>query len=218
MFEKHRIDYTLYLVTDRGMMSTRTLEEAVEQAILGGCTLVQVREKTADSLKFYEIALGVKKVTDRYQIPLIIDDRVDIALAVDAAGVHVGQSDIPAKVVRRLIGEEKILGVSASNLKEALKAKEDGADYLGIGAVFSTGTKANATSVTKEELRAMKEAVNLPVVAIGGISEETVAGLSGTQIDGISVVSAIMKANDICHAAAALKTKYLESCRAAIIK
>lgn len=141
---KNKIDYTLYLCTDRDLMSTGTIEESVEQAVKGGCTVVQLREKHCSSKEFYELAVRVKEITDRYHVPLIINDRVDIALAADAAGVHIGQSDLPASVVRDIIGNDKILGVSASRLEEAVKAVEDGADYLGVGAMFATNTKADA--------------------------------------------------------------------------
>ena len=141
---KNKIDYTLYLCTDRDLMSTDTIEESVEQAVKGGCTVVQLREKNCSSKEFYELAVRVKEITDRYHVPLIINDRVDIALAVDAAGVHIGQSDLPASVVRNIIGKDKILGVSAARREEALKAVEDGADYLGVGAMFATNTKTDA--------------------------------------------------------------------------
>lgn len=202
---KPDIDYSLYLVTDRSLMSTPTLEEAVEQAIEGGCTLVQLREKDAGSLDFFETAVRVKKVTDQNNVPLIINDRLDIALAVDAAGVHVGQSDLPATVVRRIIGPDKILGVSASNLEEAEKAQADGADYLGIGAMFPTGTKTDADHVTMDELKKIRAAVNIPLVVIGGISAATAPMFHGTGIDGFSVVSAIIAEKDICGAAKNLK-------------
>lgn len=138
---KPKIDYSIYLVTDRDLMSTETLEEAVEKAIIGGCTLIQLREKDCSSLDFYNTAVRVKEITDKYNIPLIINDRVDIALAVDAAGVHVGQSDIPAAIVRKVIGNDKILGVSTGSVNEAIEAEKNGADYLGVGAMYSTGTK-----------------------------------------------------------------------------
>lgn len=202
---KPEIDYSLYLVTDRSLMSTPTLEEAVEQAIEGGCTLVQLREKDAGSLDFYETAVRVKKITDRNNVPLIINDRLDIALAVNAAGVHVGQSDLPATVVRRIIGPDKILGVSASTLEEAEKAQADGADYLGIGAMFPTGTKTDADHVTMDELKKIRAAVKIPIVVIGGISTATAPMFHGTGIDGFSVVSAIIAAKDIRGATKSLK-------------
>lgn len=202
---KNKIDYSLYLVTDRELMSTPTLEEAVERAIKGGTTLVQLREKTASSLEFYQTAGKVKQVTSRYHVPLIINDRVDIALAVDAAGVHIGQSDLPARSVRSILGKDKILGVSASTLEEALRAREDGADYLGVGAMFATGTKNDAKLVSMEELRKIREAVKLPIVVIGGINQRTVPLFNGMGIDGIAVVSALMSAEDIAGEAKKLK-------------
>ncbi len=202
---KPNLDYSLYLVTDRELMSTPTLEQAVEQAIEGGCSVVQLREKTASSRQFYDAAVRVKEITDRYGVPLIINDRVDIALAVDAAGVHVGQSDLPAYIVRRIIGDHKILGVSASSLSEALKAQQDGADYLGVGAMFATDTKSDAELVSLQELKAIRSAVPLPIVVIGGINPRTIPLFSETGIDGVAVVSALISADDIAEAARNLK-------------
>lgn len=203
---KPDFDLSLYLVTDRGMMSTLTLEQAVEQAVEGGVTLVQLREKDASSLDFYRTALGVKRLTDAKGIPLIINDRVDIALAVDAAGVHVGQEDLPAKTVRAILGEEKLLGVSVSTVEEALQAERDGADYLGVGAMFATGTKTDAQLVSMEELRKIHSAVSLPIVVIGGINTETIPLFRGSDIDGVAVVSAIIAAEGIAAAARSLKS------------
>ena len=147
--KKSEIDYTLYLCTDRKLMSTNTLEESVEQAILGGCSLIQLREKQSSYREFFEMAKRIKAITDRYRVPLIINDRIDIALSVDAAGVHLGQEDIPAKEARRIMGEEKVIGVSARTVELARKAVEDGADYLGVGAMFATNTKGNAKVIGK---------------------------------------------------------------------
>ena len=182
-------------------MSTGTIEESVEQAVKGGCTVVQLREKHCSSKEFYELAVRVKEITDRYHVPLIINDRVDIALAADAAGVHIGQSDLPASVVRDIIGNDKILGVSASRLEEAVKAVEDGADYLGVGAMFATNTKADARPVTMEGLKEIRAAVDIPIVVIGGINMNTLAQFKGTGIDGLAVVSAIIAEKDIEAAA-----------------
>ncbi len=206
---KNNIDYTLYLVTDRELMSTETLEEAVESAIKGGCTLVQLREKTASSLEFYENALKVKAVTDKYNIPLIINDRVDIALAIDADGIHVGQEDLPAQTVRRIIGEGKILGVSANSVESAIKAQKDGADYIGVGAVYSTNTKTDAGVITRERLLAVRQAVTVPIVAIGGINLQNAALLKDTGINGIAVVSAIIAQEDIEAAAKGIKSEFI---------
>ncbi|HBF36245.1 MAG TPA: thiamine phosphate synthase [Firmicutes bacterium] len=205
------IDYSLYLVTDRDLMSTPTLEQAVEEAINGGCTLVQLREKAASSLDFFNTAVAIKQITNRHSTPLIINDRVDIALAVDATGVHVGQNDLPASMVRKIIGPDKILGVSVSTLAEALKAAQDGADYLGIGAMFATGTKTDAKLVTMEELKRIQATIKLPVVVIGGINETTIPLFSDTGIDGIAVVSALIAQKGITLAAKHLKRLFLQT-------
>lgn len=198
---RFKIDYTLYLVTDRDLMSTQTIGESVEQAILGGCTLVQLREKTASSMDFYKSALSVKAITDKYNVPLIINDRVDIALAIDAAGIHVGQSDLPAKIVRQILGSDKIVGVSANTIETAVQAQQDGADYIGVGALYSTNTKTDASVISKEELINIKKAITLPIVGIGGINKENAAEVAATGIEGIAVVSAVISQKDISAAA-----------------
>jgi thiamine-phosphate pyrophosphorylase len=207
---KPPVDYTLYLVTDRALMRTPTLEQAVEEAIHGGCTLIQLRDKQAKPLEFYRMALSIKRITDYYNVPLIINDRVDVAIAVNAAGVHVGQSDTAAFVARRLIGSTRILGVSVSNFKEAAQAVKDGADYLGVGAMFATDTKNDAKLVTMDELRKIRKAVTLPLVVIGGINETTIPRFKGVGINGISVVSAVIASDNIVAAAGRLKTLFLE--------
>jgi len=194
------MDYTLYLVTDRELMSTKTLEEAVRQAILGGCTMIQLREKSASSLEFYQTALRIGEITKAHQVPLIINDRVDIAFAADADGVHVGQGDLPARIVRRLIGDGKLMGVSVSTAEEAVKAAEDGADYIGVGAMYPTGTKTDARLVTMEELERIRNSVPIPIVVIGGINKKTVPDFAGTGIDGIAAVSAVISQADIAGA------------------
>ncbi|WP_407413905.1 thiamine phosphate synthase [Methanobrevibacter sp.] len=191
----NKIDLSLYLVTDNSENEEKFLK-TIEDAILGGVTVVQVREKTADTLDFYNLALKVKEITAKYNIPLIINDRVDVALAIDADGVHVGQSDMPCDITRELIGEDKILGVSAATIEEAKKAENDGADYIGTGAVFPTATKDDAENVTKKELIDIVESTNIPVVAIGGITKENASELKDTGIKGLSVVSAIMSADN----------------------
>ncbi|NSW89713.1 MAG: thiamine phosphate synthase [Firmicutes bacterium] len=200
-------DYTLYLVTERHLLRNISIEKAVEQAILGGVTIVQLREKDVSTLEFYNIALKVKGITDKYNIPLIINDRLDIALAVDAAGLHVGQTDMPAKVARTLLGRDKILGVSATTLNEALQAEEDGADYIGVGAVFVTDTKKDAKYVGIQQLKNITGRVSIPVVAIGGINEDNAGMLEGTGIKGIAVVSAIMGKENVKKASEDLKRK-----------
>lgn len=206
---KSIIEYSIYLVTDRDLMSTSTLEEAVEKALIGGCTLVQLREKDCSSLEFYNTAVKVKLITDKYNVPLLINDRLDIALAIDAAGVHIGQSDIPATVVRKIVGEDKIIGVSASSLKEALKAQEDGADYIGVGAMYSTGTKKDATVTTMDELKEIRKNVSIPIVVIGGINKERVKDFENINIDGLAIVSAIIAQKDITKATKELKESFL---------
>ena len=198
-------DYTLYLVTDRQLMSCDSLTEAVEQSILGGCTMIQLREKEVPSLEFYNQAVAVKQVTERYHIPLIINDRIDIAMAVQATGVHIGQHDLPAAAVRKVIGDNMRLGVSASSIAEAIQAQQDGADYLGVGAMFPTGTKTDADSVSMEELQKIRAAVSLPIVVIGGINKENAGRFKPMGIDGLAVVSAIIAQSDIKAAAAELK-------------
>lgn len=202
-------DYSLYLVTDRLRMSTETLGEAVEQAISGGCTMVQLREKDISSSDFYALALEIKKVTDRYQIPLIINDRLDIAVAVGAAGVHIGQRDIPADIARRVIGRDMLLGVSAGSVREAVKAVEAGADYLGVGAMFPTGTKPDAGLVSMKELGEIRRAVDIPIVVIGGISRENAMLFRPMGIDGLAVVSAVIAQTDIRGSAATLRSLFL---------
>ena len=189
------LDLSLYLVTDDSSDEKKFLN-TIEESINGGVKVVQIREKTADTLTFYNLALEVKKITDKYDIPLIINDRVDIALAIDADGVHVGQSDLPCDITRKLIGESKILGISASKISEAKKAQKEGADYIGTGAIFPTATKDDAPSVTKDELRDIVESIDIPVVAIGGIKLSNVDEIKDCGIKGISVVSEIMDSND----------------------
>lgn len=191
----NKTDLSLYLVTDNSDDEEKFLN-TIEEAIKGGVSVVQIREKTADTLDFYELAVKVKKITKEYDVPLIINDRVDVALAIDADGVHVGQSDMPCDVTRKLIGEDKILGVSAATIEEAQKAQKDGADYLGTGAVFPTQTKDDAPKVTKEELKEIVDSVDIPIVAIGGITLENAHELNDTGIAGLSVVSAIMSSEN----------------------
>ena len=201
-------EYSLYLVTDRMLMSTKTLGEAVEQAIAGGCTLVQLREKEISSLDFYVLASEMKKITDIYGIPLIINDRIDIAMAVGAAGVHTGQKDIPADIVRKVMGKDMLLGVSAASVAEAVNAAKAGADYLGVGAMFPTGTKPDAGFVSMEELGKIRRAVDIPIVVIGGINKENATLFQPMGIDGLAVASAVIAQPDIKKSAADLKSLF----------
>ena len=189
---KSPFDLSLYLVTDPGV--GERMEDIVKDALEGGVTCLQLREKTAETGEFYKRALRMKALAKAHGVPLIVNDRADIMLAVDADGLHVGQSDLPAYIARKLIGPDKILGVSAHTVSEAKKAEKDGADYLGVGAVFPTATKKDAESVSLEELLAISRAVSIPVVAIGGIGEGNMGKLAGSEIAGIAVVSAIMSA------------------------
>jgi len=200
-----KIDYRLYLVTDRKQPAPGTFEKVVEDALKGGATLVQLREKEGDTGLLYERAVKLKKITDTFHVPLIIDDRIDIMLAVGADGVHVGQSDMPAAIARKLIGPHKILGVSAGTLEEAVQAEKDGADYLGVGAMFPTATKKDADITTPETLRKIMDTVHIPVVTIGGMSESTIPLFKGYGLSGFAVVSAIMPSREPEKAAGKLK-------------
>lgn len=187
----------LYLVTDNDILGERDFYKCIEDAIKGGVTMVQLREKDASGKEFLEKAFKLRKITRKYNIPFIINDRVDIAIICDADGVHVGQSDIDAKFVRSLIGENKILGVSARNLNEAKKAKEDGADYIGVGAMYSTSTKLDAKSVSYETVEEIKKILDIPIVLIGGINLKNLENLKKLNCDGYAVVSSILKEKDI---------------------
>lgn len=191
----NNLDLSLYLVTNNSEDEEEFLN-IIEESLKGGVSVVQLREKKAETLDFYNLALKVKEITQKYNVPLIINDRIDIALAIDADGVHVGQSDMPAKTARSMIGEDKILGVSAANINEAKKAQRDSADYIGVGAVYPTNTKDDATSVPKKELKEIVKSVDIPVVAIGGITPENAHELNDCEINGLSVVSAIMEAEN----------------------
>ena len=198
-------DMLLYAVTDRSWLNGETLYSQVEKALEGGVTFVQLREKNLDEKQFLEEAKNRKEPCGRYHVPFVINDNVDIALAVDADGVHVGQSDMEAGDVRAKLGPDKIIGVSARTVEQALLAEQRGADYLGVGAVFHTDSKADAAEVSHETLKAICEAVHIPVIAIGGISKKNVLELSGTGICGIAVISAIFAQKDIKNAAEELK-------------
>lgn len=191
----------LYAVTDRTWLNGRSLTEQVEQAIRAGATLIQLREKDLDFDTFVAEAKKMKEVADRHHIPLIINDNIGVALAVGADGVHVGQSDMEAGDVRALLGEDKILGVSAQTVEQAIKAEKTGADYLGVGAVFSTSTKLDAQDVSFQTLKEICAAVAIPVVAIGGIHEKNILQLRGSGVDGVAVISAIFAKPDIYAAA-----------------
>ena len=206
--KKEDIDYSVYLVTDHRDKTDEEFLNIIEEAIRGGTTIVQLREKTASTKDFYQLALKVKEITRKYDVPLLINDRIDIAIAIDSEGVHIGQDDMPADIAREIIGDDKILGVSASTVEEAKKAQIDGADYIGSGAVFPTSTKDDADSVSKPQLKEIVDSIDIPVVAIGGITLENANTLKDTGIAGFSVVSAIMSAKDPKEASQKLKEIY----------
>lgn len=207
-------DLLLYAVTDRSWLGESTLYEQVEQALKGGVTFVQLREKNLSESEFLEEAKEIKKLCAEYHVPFVINDNVDIAAAIDADGVHVGQSDMEALDVRTKLGPDKIIGVSAQTVEQALRAQEHGADYLGVGAVFPTGSKADAVEVDHEVLRRICEAVHIPVIAIGGISENNVMELRGNGLCGIAVISAIFAKDNITEAAETLRMKTEEMLQA----
>lgn len=194
---KPEVDYSIYLVTDEDCLKGRPLLPCVEEALAAGVTLVQYRAKHADGGRLYAEASALKKLCDKYNVPLIINDRLDVAQAVGAAGVHLGQDDLPCSVARRILGDDFIIGVSAHNPSEAFKAAQDGADYLGCGAVFGTATKQDVAKLGLENLRAIRKAVALPMVGIGGINAQNYAEVLQTGADGAAIVSGILAQDDI---------------------
>ena len=192
-----KVKYGIYLITDRDVLKGRDLIQSLEEAISGGASLVQLREKNATSLEFYKLALEVKKATQKHNIPLIINDRLDIAIAVDAEGVHLGQQDLPIAIARKILGQDKIIGASTANLGEALRAQDEGADYIGVGALFPTDTKTNTRKVTLDEIKNIKQKVIIPVVGIGGINEKNIKSVADTGVDGVALVSAILGCDNI---------------------
>lgn len=204
----------LYAVTDRHWLGERTLYDVVRESLDGGVTFLQLREKDLDDEKFYQEAVGLQAMAREYGVPFVVNDNVDIAVRMDADGVHVGQSDMEAGDVRALIGPDKILGVSAQTVEQAVLAEKRGADYLGVGAVFPTGSKDDADDVSIETLKAICDAVSIPVVAIGGITLENTPQLAGSGICGIAVISAIYGQKNIYEATASLKKVTEEMVRA----
>jgi len=190
--------YKLYLVTDQTHIASEDkFLSIIEEACQAGVTMVQLREKNLDSLDYYRLGLAVKKITDTHQVPLIIDDRLDICLAVDAHGLHIGDKDLPVALARRLLGPDKVLGVSAKSVDRALEAQSQGADYLGVGAIYPTQTKVVTQQTSFETLKTITHKVNLPVVAIGGIKERHLPNFKGSGIAGLAMVSEIMQAESV---------------------
>ena len=200
----------LYLVTARYDWKEEDFLKKVEEACRSGVTLVQLREKECSTREYYELAKKVKTITDKYQIPLIIDDRVDICLAVDASGVHIGADELPVEVVRNMIGNDKILGVTAKTVERSLEAEQHGADYLGVGAIYPTTTKVITQPTSIDTLRKIATTVSIPIVAIGGIKEDNMEPLKGTGIAGVAIVSEIMKADNIQEKCQSLRKKVTE--------
>ena len=197
----------LYLVTNRYQDSVESFLEKIETACRSGVTIVQLREKNLTTNQYYQLAKQVKEITDAYQVPLIIDDRLDVCLAVDAAGLHIGDDELPVLVARQVLGPDKILGVTAKTVKRALEAEEGGADYLGTGAIFPTTTKENAPITLISTLKTICQRVAIPVVAIGGLTSENIDQLIGTGIAGVAVVRDLMQAEDIEAKTQAFLTK-----------
>ncbi|WP_247933289.1 thiamine phosphate synthase [Streptococcus mitis] len=197
----------LYLVTNRYQDSVESFLKKVETACRSGVTIIQLREKNLTTNQYYQLAKQVKEITDAYQVPLIIDDRLDVCLAVDAAGLHIGDDELPVSVARQVLGPEKILGVTAKTVKRALEAEEGGADYLGTGAIFPTTTKENAPITLISTLKTICQRVAIPVVAIGGLTSENIDQLIGTGIAGVAVVRDLMQAEDIEAKTQAFLTK-----------
>ena len=197
----------LYLVTNRYQDSLESFLEKIETACRSGVTIVQLREKNLTTNQYYQLAKQVKEITDAYQVPLIIDDRLDVCLAVDAAGLHIGDDELPVLVARQVLGPDKILGVTAKTVKRALEAEEGGADYLGTGAIFPTTTKENAPITLISTLKTICQRVAIPVVAIGGLTSENIDQLIGTGIAGVAVVRDLMQAEDVEAKTQAFLTK-----------
>ena len=201
----------LYGVTDRTWLNGETLYSQVEKALKGGATFMQLREKKLDEESFLQEAIEIKELCKKYNVPFVINDNVDIAIKMDADGVHVGQSDMEAGDVRKKLGPDKIIGVSAQTVEQAILAEKHGADYLGVGAVFPTGSKDDAEDVPFETLKAICEAVSIPVIAIGGITKDNVKELAGSGICGIAVISAIFASKDIEAATKELKVNTIKA-------
>lgn len=200
-----REDLKLYLVTDRSWVGEMSLESQIEEAIKGGVTIVQLREKNIDEKEFLKLASNVKLITDKYNVKLIINDNVEVAKDIDADGVHLGQGDMDILEARRILGDEKIIGISTKTMEQALDAEKKGADYLGVGAIFSTSTKLDAKSIDSEVFKNIYETIKIPIVAIGGISLENISLLRNTKISGVAVVSGILAQKDIKKAAMNLR-------------
>ena len=192
-----KVDYSVYLCTNRDVINERDLPECVEEAILGGVGIVQIREKNVEKEEFIKVVSDVMKVTKKHSIPLIINDQVDIAIETNADGVHLGQSDMPCRLAREKLGKDKIIGITITNLEEATKAKEEGADYLGVGAMFKSSMKPEASLVSFEELKKIRDNIDLPIVVIGGININTITKFKGIQPLGYAMIKSILCSDNI---------------------
>lgn len=205
-----KLDTTMYFITDSTFCDEEEFLRRVEEACKGGVTLIQLREKDRTTREYLNLAEKVHEITMRYDIPLIIDDRVDVALAVNAEGVHVGQSDMPVRIARQLMGTDKIVGATAKTVPQAVEACEQGADYLGVGAIYPTTTKVKTVLTSVDTLKEIVKAVPIKVNAIGGLNKDNIHVLKGSGIDGICAVSAVMKADNPCIAAKELREAFNE--------
>lgn len=204
-------DFLLYAVTDRAYLQGESLSACVEKAIQGGATFIQLREKNLDYNAFVEEAKEIKEICNKYNVPFVINDNVSVAKEVDADGVHLGQGDMSVEKAREILGSDKIIGVSTHNVCEAITAEKNGADYLGAGAAFATGTKTDASAIDHNVLREICESVKIPVVAIGGINKDNVIKLKGKGLSGVAVVGAIFAQKDIVNSTIELKQAVLEA-------
>ena len=209
MNELKNYDYSIDYVTDEELLHTNyNLYKSVEDAIIGGATMIQLREKNTTTRDFIEKAKKIKDICSKYEVPLIINDRVDVALAIDADGVHLGQDDMELSCARKILGQDKIIGISASNLQEAQIAEKGGADYIGVGAMYSTNTKIDADMTTMEELKIIRKEVKIPIVVIGGINQKTIPDFKDTDIDGLAIVSAIASSDNHVETTKSLKKQF----------
>ena len=209
MNELKNYDYSIYYVTDEELLHTNyNLYKSVEDAIIGGATMIQLREKNTTRRDFIEKGKKIKDICSKYEVPLIINDRVDVALAIDADGVHLGQDDMELSCARKILGQDKIIGISASNLQEAQIAEKGGADYIGVGAMYSTNTKIDADMTTMEELKIIRKEVKIPIVVIGGINQKTIPDFKDTDIDGLAIVSAIASSDNHVETTKSLKKQF----------
>lgn len=207
---RKKIDYSLYLISDRNE-SIDEFVKKIEESILGGVKVVQLREKNCSTLEYIEIGKRVKALTDLYNVPLIVNDRVDVALAIDASGIHLGQDDMPIDMARKIMGTEKLIGISTRTIEEAIEAQKNGANYIGVGAIFNTDTKSDARKIHFDDIKKIKSSVHIPVLGIGGINKENIDTVKILGIDGICISSGILKEKNPKEAASYLLKKFINS-------